>query len=98
MTEQPKFDEAPDQDFINQLHESFVGSDVSKLVSMDHWAKDKTSDFYMGMMAAVDISIRAAQGMITTGAPPEAIINELQIFNGQISTIIKEKESKIILL
>ena len=97
MIEQ-KFDEAPDQKFIELMNDSFLSSPASKAVSMNGWAKDKSSDFYLGMMAAVGIAIQAAQLMIETSAAPEAIVNELTLFNGQLATIVKEKESKIILV
>lgn len=98
MTDQIKFDDAPSQEFIDLMSESFKLSEAGKKMSMDMWAKDKSRDFYLGMMVAVGIAMQGCEGMIDTKAPGEAMLSELNFLNGQLSTIIKEKESKIILV
>lgn len=98
MTEQAKFDEAPEESFIDLMSKSYLESPVSKTMPMDKWGKDKSSDFYLGMMAAVIIANNACNVAIATGAPVEALLNEFHLFNGQLSTIVKEKQSRIILV
>lgn len=98
MSNQPKFDEAPEQAFIDLMNEKFKESDAYKSVSMANWGKDKSIDFYLGMMTAIGVSCQAVEAVIATGAPVEALFSELHLFNGQLSTIVKEKESKIILV
>lgn len=98
MTDQPKFDEAPEESLIDLMSKSYSESPVSKTVPMDKWGKDKSSDFYLGMMAAIIIADQACNMAIATGAPVEALLNEFHLFNGQLSTILKEKQSRIILV
>lgn len=101
MTEEKKvirFDESPEVWYIHTMDEKFRESEAFKVVPMDAWAKDKSHDFYLGMFQAIGIAMQGCEAAIYNQAPVESIMSELNLLRGQLSTIVKEKESKIILL